>query len=393
MKKLLCLSMILLLVLGSIACDNKPQQIEQPPVQPEQNPTDPPELVQIAPMTQEPTLTPEPATPEPTNTPEPTATPEPTFTPEPTATPEPEGKAASVKADGVGLIASILSKNDSLTVIGEQGDYYRVELAGQTLLVEKRLLRLEGEAAYESKTAYAQRNALLFDNVYMKGEERHTLPINRVVTVLEELGGVYLVEYRDAYYYVRSKQISFKKLSTGGGGSSSNGQDGGDIELANPLAPAGTIKLASIQRDTVSYPINATVLADKVEAYYILLNRGDSLKLIDTVKPHYQIIAQGIFGLGETRLIQDDTKAPYAQWDGYAKNKTVLYGDHRTLKELKELKVNTKIHVVADIETCYVVEVNGSLGYILKSSVSKTKVSTGGGGGGNSGGDWTDPKL
>lgn len=74
--------------------------------------------------------------------------------------------------------------------------------------------------------------------------------------------------------------------------------------------------------------------------------------------------------------------------------------------EGKRLNTNTAIHVVADLESSYLVTVEGGFGYVAKTMVSEKRIvskkapaesggggdsSSGGGGGG--GQEWSDPVL
>ena len=105
-------------------------------------------------------------------------------------------------------------------------------------------------------------------------------------------------------------------------------------------------------------------------------------------------------------LIQRKGEEAYAQWDGFAKYNTMFYDNFYLQGEGKRLNTNTAIHVVADLDTCYLVTVDESFGYVAKTMVSekrivskKAPVESGGSGGGSSGGgsgggqEWSDPVL
>lgn len=104
-------------------------------------------------------------------------------------------------------------------------------------------------------------------------------------------------------------------------------------------------------------------------------------------------------------LIQRKGEEAYAQWDGFAKYNTLFHDNFYLRGEGKRLNTNTAIHVVADLDICYLVKVEDSLGYVAKTMVSQTKIVTrstqteddGGGGssggGGGGGQEWSDPVL
>ena len=95
-------------------------------------------------------------------------------------------------------------------------------------------------------------------------------------------------------------------------------------------------------------------------------------------------------------LIQRKGEEAYAQWDGYAKYKTVLYDNFYLRGEGKTLGTNTVVHVVADLESSYLVTVDDAFGYVAKDMVSKTRIVIGGApsDSGSSGTkEWSDPVL
>lgn len=332
-------------------------------------------------------------TPAPAATPEPTAEPTPTPTPEPSPTPEPDGEIAAAKADAVGIIGAWLSRGETVTVTGTEGAYYTIDYNGETLLVEQRFLRAAGAEAPEARSGYAEQNALVLGSPYLTGEVQLTLKRNAVVTVLEELGGVFLIDADGTLGYARAGQISSKKLSSGGGGGNS-GQDGGDIVLGARPAPMTAVRLGIYRENAApSEPFTGegTVLADGVEAYRMLLSRGDTVKIVaEGENGMATVYTGGVLGEAELRLLRRESDGAAEEWDGFAKRRAKLYADHRTMEEKAELKLNTQIHVLDFTDFCYVVEVDGALGYMLPDEVSEKKLSSGGGGGG---GDWTAPVL
>ena len=60
--------------------------------------------------------------------------------------------------------------------------------------------------------------------------------------------------------------------------------------------------------------------------------------------------------------------------------------------QLRQCGTNTQVKVIDELPGCYVVEIDGVVGYMKLDQVSKTRIS-GGGGGGGGGGEWTPPAM
>ena len=98
----------------------------------------------------------------------------------------------------------------------------------------------------------------------------------------------------------------------------------------------------------------------------------------------------------------EETEA-YEAWDGYSRWNGVVYDNFHLLGDpIDKLYTNVKVHVIAELENCYLVEVDDVTGYMGKDVVSKTRISVSGGssdggsydGGGSSGGaEWSPPAL
>lgn len=364
MKPLRCLLLAALLLLTCVGCS------DQKPPAPETTPAE-------------------------TTSPVPTVTPAPTPEPTPSPTPEPDGEPAVAKADRVGVIAVFLNRGDTVQVTGEYDqDFCEILMDGQTLLVEKRFIRMDDDAVFESRTGYSQKDAAVYASAYLTGNVLTTLSRNAVVTILEDLGGCYLIEFDGQQGYVRTEQISNKKLSSGGG-SGSGGADGGDIVLGAFDGGMSIVRLSvpRMEQETPAAfaPGGGTVLADRVEAYRLLLNRGDAVKVIAEEDGFSRVLVDGQIGLAETRLLRMEAQGAYTAWDGYAQNKAAFYENYRLIGESESLKKNTAVHVVEDLGDCYLAEVDGALGCIPRDQVSETKIQSSGGGGG--GGEWTEPVL
>lgn len=212
--------------------------------------------------------------------------------------------------------------------------------------------------------------------------------------VLEDLGGCYLIEFDGQQGYVRSEQISDTRLKSGGGGGS-GGADGGDIVLGASGSGLEIVRLGilhSEQETSMAFSAcSGTVLADVVEAYRLLMNRGDAVKVISEEEGDLsRVLVDGQIGLVDPRFLRLDTEGAYVKWDGYARNRARFYHNYRMIGEPESLRQNTSLQILEELGDCYLVEMDGMTGYIPLDEVSKTKIQSSGGGGG---GEWTDPVL
>ena len=341
-----------------------------------------------------PVSTPEPA-PEPTATPAVTPEPAPEPTPEPTPVPEPDTEPGTVRADSFGAVAAILSRGEVLSITGEEGDYYTVDLNGETAWVEKRLVRPAEEEPPEEKEMYATTAPLdLYDNPYFEGDPIATAGLNEKLKVLDIYGDLAVVEKDDVICVMHAGSLQdWPRVYQGGGnggGDSSGGQDGGDIQLGARGGISGRwLFLANGS--------TGTVVADGTELYCSLLSSGDSVKVLEKDEE----VCTLYFGLEKVTgtvprwLIALEGDDSYEAWNGYAKYNAFLYPDHRMIKEGESLAVNTVVTVLWDVGNgTYLATVDGeTLGYISSDYVSSSMIQNSGGSGGSSGQEWTDPVL
>lgn len=393
---LILLCALLLLALGCGNENKEPDPTQAPAQAPTQAPTEVPVV------TQAPT---EPPTPEPTEvpTPESTATPEPTAEPTPTPTPAPSGDPAVLKADNIGLLAGTAKEGDVLEILGEEGDYYLVNLDGETAFIYKKMVKLEGEAAFNEWKGYAQKGAVVNDSPYMDGKNLKTLSRNAGVIVKADLGDVLLVEAGGKTGYMHLRDVSKSKIKSSGssssGGSSgggSTGNDGDDIELSNRGTLGGIVRLSS----TSKYPTSGTVLVEGAELYYCIMSSGQPLTVLPADgenKGMKAVLYNGYVGAVPEDLVRMDSDKPFEQWTGYAKADAKAYETYRKLGDVKELDKNTEITVTDQIGKLYVVKIGGKTYFMEGDDISKTKLkssSKGSGGSSSGGGDeWTDPVL
>ena len=182
------------------------------------------------------------------------------------------------------------------------------------------------------------------------------------------------------------------------GSSNSGGQDGGDISLH--WNGGITLLSAITQEGTVTG--QATVKADGTEVILGYFSRSDTAQIVmeagfaEDWEGYATVLMDSLYAHVPEVLIQRKGEEAYAQWDGYAKYKTVLYDNFYLRGEGKTLGTNTVVHVVADLESSYLVTVDDAFGYVAKDMVSKTRIVIGGApsDSGSSGTkEWSDPVL
>lgn len=330
---------------------------------------------------------------------------------EPPTEPKPTCVNAQVQVKGVPAVLSILNRGDLVEVVGEyEGSYYVVQVDSLYGFVEKQLLRLETEEAYESWTGYAKNKAGFYDNYRLQGEAVQTLKTNTEIQVLDELDYCYVVQLEESIGFISKEQVSKKRITYGGGGdysggggggsSSGGGQDGGDITLRY-----GIVTLSATEGQTVVTG-QAQVLADGTQFVLGLYNIGDTVSVVteEGFAPawdgHYTLYVDGLYAYLPKSFVLLEGEEPFAQWEGYCAKKAVIYDNYLMQGEGKTLKVNTEITVLWDGGDFYLVSTGDELGYLPITQVSATRYSTGGGyyDGGSSGGggyveEWSPPVL
>ena len=347
----------------------------------------------------------------------------PTETTAPPTEPLPQTEEATVLADHVPAVLAILSRGDVVDVVGEYDkDHYVIKTGLGYGLVEKQLLSMPDDEAYEAWTGYSRWNRNVYANYRMTGTPIQVLKTNTKIDVLDDLGGCCVVKVEDVTGFMKLEDISKSPIrsqsSSGGDGSSGGGsgggsgssgggggQDGGDISLQ---FNGGIVLLSAITQEG-SISGQATVRADGTEVVLGYFDREETAQVV--VEPGFvedwegyaTVMMDDLYAHVPEALVQRKGEEAYPQWDGFARYTTVFYDNFYLQGEGKRLNTNTAIHVVADLDTCYMVTVDDSLGYVAKTMVSETKIvakkapaeSGGGGssGGGGGGQEWSDPVL
>lgn len=389
MKKIALLTMTALLLLGMTGCSAKQEQTE----------TVPTTEATVAPTTEETTI------------------------PAPT---EPEWEEGIARAAQAEALRKTFDKGMQVQVVGQYLDYYVVEGEEEDLLVEKRFLRLDSEDAPEEETRYAKWNAQVFDNVYFRGEPIATLSTNTKLTILEGKEDWYQVSWADGEGYVKAEQTSKYRYSSGSGssdggsGGSSAGRDGTDVDLGQ-LRANGSVTLTLLgayygpEQAPNFTPGQGKILAEDVEGYLLLWNRGDSLKVTQYDETSCTVwVQEELYVTLPRYLVTMDEDETYESWTGYSRSQAVVYQEYQMRNESKKLRINQEVTVLDELAEqcysyfypgCYVVEVDGEIGYMSASDVRPNRFATGtpssgdsGSGGGDGGsssvGDtWTPPVL
>ena len=341
----------------------------------------------------------------------PAAEPTPAPAPEPTPEPTPETTAAAVLLDRVGAVAKTFKLGDKVEITGEQDDCY---VLSDALLVEKWLIRPEGEEAPAERKAYAKKNAALYDNPYCEGEPLMELSYAQMFTVLDELGMVLRVKAEDktageimGYMLAAESMRSLYTDEGGGGGGGGGSRDGGEISLTRAPGGAGfgyvllSAETPADKTDEVTGP--ALILADGVEAYYGFFDRGDEVRVLEKGDEQCKVLLEdGNTATVPAALLFFEGDEVYESWTGYAKNQTPFYPGWRVrVVEPETLKMNTVLIILGVFganDEYYIAELeDGAVGLVPVDKASETEnyfyYDGGSGGGGGGGPEWSDPVL
>ena len=349
-----------------------------------------------------------------TTVPETTEAPVPSETTEPTipAHTEPEWEPGTIRAGYGEAVYRTFEAGTQLKVISQFKNYYVVEQEDVDLLVHKEMLRMEGEAPFESWNGYSKSGTEVFDNPYMRGESVATLDKNTQVTILESNGGWAYIEWNGGKGYVDASMLSKWRISGGSpsndnGGSGNTGggnNDGTDVPIGSLTSAEesfqpkvhllGVYYGPEMEKDFESGM--ATVLADKTEGYIYLLVRDDEVKVTS-----YDDNTVTIW-LGEEQyaeiprfLVRLEGDTAYESWTGYSRWNGIIYEDYQMDTEKVTLSTNKHVTVLDEVNGCYVVEYEGHIGYMRPDKVSNALIVSEpeNGNSGGSGSTWTPPKL
>ncbi len=385
MKRIVFLTITALLLLSMAGCGAKPAQTEPAPTT----------EATAVPTTEETTV--------------------PTTIPAPT---EPEWEEGIARAAQAEALRKTFDQGTQVQVLGQYGDYYVVEGEEENLLVEKRFLRLDSEEPLAEEICYAKWNATVYGNAYFRGEPLATLSTNTQLTILAGKGEWYQISWAEGEGYIKVEQTSKYRYSSGGGdsggGGSSGGNDGTDVDLGQLRSSGGaTLTLLGAyygpEQEPDFTPGQGTILAENVEGYLLLWNRGDSLKVTQWDETTCTIwVEEELYVTLPRYLVKLEADEAYESWTGYARSQAAVYQEYQMRNENRKLSINQEVTVLDELPAqcysyiypgCYVVEVDGEIGYMSAEDVRPNRFATGtpgysdDGGGGGGGDAWTPPAL
>ena len=342
----------------------------------------------------------EPATVPATQAPTTEPTVEETTAPTETEPPVPDTLSAAALADRTYVVLMTMDLGAAIEIVDTYDeDFYVVSTAEGYGLIEKRLVRMDGEEEYEGWTGYAVYQAKVYDNYHLLPGNEKSLNMNTKIQVLAAVGETLVVQMEDGIAYMRAKEVSRNYIQPTPSSGNSGSADGGDIILGGT---SGVVELSCFVSQSGTVTGKGTVLAEDAEIILGWFDRDEAVAIIneegflDEKEGWYGIYHEGFYGYVRQELIRKDTEEPYTEWDGFAKYQAQLFDNYYLYGEpASKLATNANVHVIADLGNCYLVICEGYTGYIAKDMVSQTRnnYSNGGGNGGDSGGDWTPPAL
>lgn len=304
--------------------------------------------------------------------------------------PHPACANAEVQADHAPAILMLLNRGDTADVVGEyDDDHYVVKTEAGYGLIEKQLLRLSDNPAYEVWTGYAHSGAPVYGHYQLTGKPVKSLNLNTKVEILDELKYCYVVKTGEVSGFMAKAQVSksYIQYSGGGGGSA----DGGDITLGF----GGIVTLSNVEQSG-EVTGTAEVLADGTQVILGYFHRGDLTPVVveEGFAPdwdgYYTLYLDGFYAYLPQNLALPEGGTPYEQWEGFAGYSGAVYDNYLIQGEKSNVNVNTSVTVLWDGGDFYVVSVKDTVGYMAKNQVGRNRFDTSGGGGG---GDWTPPAL
>lgn len=325
--------------------------------------------------------------------------------------PEPTWQPGTPRLDNMGVFIKSLFRGEEVTITGEYGDYYVVDVQNcEGTFVEKRFIRTEADEPFsEKRTVYAVSGAKLYPSSYLVGAYEK-LAQNTKLTVVDELHGTAAVEIDGKLFFIASKDISDSKIKNNeGGGNGGNGNggaaDGGDISLSRARLTAPALRGDFIvlennaEEKPLTYPCVGTAFADDTELY-MLITQTEQTLMITEYNEDSCIVYDGknLGTIARWAVILEKTDE-YERWKGFTKSGTRIYDNASRQGEGKKPKVNSEVEVVFELSNeLYVVIYKDKIAFAPTDGISKEKnaVNNGGAGGSNNGdggGEWTPPAL
>lgn len=143
----------------------------------------------------------------------------------------------TVLAEGAELYYCIMNSNLGITVIEasqENKGMSSILYESFVGLVDTNLIRLDSDKAFETWTGYAKNGATAYENYRQLGEIKE-LSKNTEISVVDQVGNLYLVKIANKEYFMTGDMISKTKIKSSSGGSSSGGSSSGGDEWTQPV--------------------------------------------------------------------------------------------------------------------------------------------------------------
>ena len=325
---------------------------------------------------------------------EPTAEP----TPEPAPT-EPVWEPGLARAKWGEAIYEVVELDTEVQVIGKLSNYYIVAGEEVDLLVDERMVRLASEDAFEAWTGYTYEETKVYSDAYMDGEVIEELGLNTEVNVVEGKANWLRIEWEDKYGYVDVEDISENYIVYYyGGGGGGGAADGTDVSLGGLSAIVGTnpqfSKVAAYcGPEYEKLDEKAVAISHDTRLYLFLTDRGETIKVTEIGEEVCTIYIEGFYAELPRWLLWMEGDVEYEAWTGYAQSGTIVYDEYQMRNEFMELRMNDEVLVIDELPMCYVVDINGQIGYVHMDDISESYIVPYYGGGGGGGGAWTPPQL
>ena len=130
-----------------------------------------------------------------------------------------------------------------------------------------------------------------------------------------------------------------------------------------------------------------TVQAEGIPLVLTLLDRGDSVEVLRwTDENHAWVRAGEQEGAVEKQLLRMANEEAYSQWTGYAMYGAALYQNYRLSGDGEALALNTKLQVLEELDGCYLVAREETMGFVAKKAISRYPAGIGGSSGGEDSG-------
>ncbi|MDO4982885.1 MAG: hypothetical protein Q4E35_04935 [Eubacteriales bacterium] len=298
-------------------------------------------------------------------------------------------------------------------------------------LVHKQFLRLEGEAAYESWTGYTLPSTVMYTDYTMKEVKVDSFEKGTEITVLEKLDTCFLVSFYGQIGVIQLSGISLDgshelpagfsapssggtssggdltggmnggsesgnpgsdfefESGSGGGGSGSGGKtpsgpvwdgvsrEGSDIIISGYMnAPSASVeKLATVIEQTDGEITGkAEIIISGAPLLGAIYERGETVRVSEWGDDTATLSILGFFGDTEARFLRKADAPEYESWICYTTQGAKLYEDIGMAGNYTPFNKNTEFKVVADMESCYLVDGGANIGYIAKDQVSDCRI-------------------